>query len=393
MKQLFRIFALGVFIAAASSPNHANLTHAQSNANPAGQVRFFKVADSSFDTFTNNPNAATRKWMRKHYWRMLTFTPYFDSRLVWYPNAWVYKDLYAIYVDQDLASEHPEWILKDAEGNNLYIPWGCSDGTCPQYAADVGNPDFRAHWLAEASATLAQGYRGLWVDDVNLEWRVSDGDANFVHPIDPRTNAPMTRENWQEYFVAFTEAIYAAFPNNEIAHNALWFADDVNNPYVQRQIDSADWINLERGINDNGLTGGTGAYGIETFFAYIDAVHARGRAVIFEAYANTKRGREFGLAGWLLSNNGWDSIGNHPKWSTPDDWWNGYDLNLGAARGDRYIWRNVYRRNFERGIVLLNPPQATTRVLTFKNKYRTLNGESVSQVRLKAKQGIVLLNP
>ena len=31
--------------------------------------------------------------MRAHYWRMLTYAPYFDSRVAWFPDAWVYKDL------------------------------------------------------------------------------------------------------------------------------------------------------------------------------------------------------------------------------------------------------------------------------------------------------------
>lgn len=397
MKRSYRLaigcFLLFAFVLLLSPSENAAAKREKIAADPEGKVRFFKLANSEFDDYTNDPNGALKKWMRKKYWRMLTFSPYFDARLVWYPNAWVYKDLYAIYVDEDLATQHPEWILKDGQGNKLYIPWGCSNGACPQYAADAGNAAFRAYWRAEAEATLSQGYRGLWIDDVNLEWRVSDGNENFVNPIDPRTNQPMTRENWQKYFVEFTEEIYAAFPNTEIAHNALWFADDVNNPYVQRQIDSTDWVNLERGINDDGLTGGNGAYGIETLFDYIDAVHARGRAVIFEAYGTTKRGRDFGLAGWFLINNGWDGVGNDPKWSTPDDWWNGYDLNLGNAQGPRYVWKNVYRRNFDQGIVLLNPPDALTRTLNLKKNYLTIDGDVVSQVKLKAKQGIVLLKP
>jgi len=393
MTRLFRLLIIGAVWSALFLLFNFPETLAAKQANPEGKVRFFKIANADFDAYTNDPDKSTQKFMRKHYWRMLTFSPYFDSRLVWYPKAWVYKDLYAIYVNEDLATAHPEWILKDSQGNKLYIPWGCGNGACPQYAADIGNPDFRAYWLAEADATLAQGYRGLWVDDVNLEWRVSDGNENFVQPIDPRTNQLMTLPTWQRYFAELTEQIDQKFPAYEIVHNALWFADAPTNPYIQREIDSADWINLERGINDDGLTGGSGGFGIETFFDYVDAVHARGNAVIFEASANTKKAREFGLAGWLLANNGQDSLGNDPKWSTPDDWWNGYDLNLGSAKGPRQIWKDVYRRKFEDGIVLLNPPDAATQTLPLKRTYRTLDGKTVSQVTLKAKQGIVLLNP
>src|SRR5689334_9979399 len=106
----------------------------------------------------------------------------------------MYQDSYAIYVSGDpRATAHPAWILHDDQGNPLYIPWGCSAGTCPQYAADFGNPDFRADWIAQAASALAGGtYRGLFIDDVNLDWRVGDSWGNFVPPIDPRTGVAMT---------------------------------------------------------------------------------------------------------------------------------------------------------------------------------------------------------
>src|SRR5205085_10818824 len=36
------------------------------------------------------------------------------------------EDVYAIYKDGALATQHPEWILRDQSGNELYIPYGCS---------------------------------------------------------------------------------------------------------------------------------------------------------------------------------------------------------------------------------------------------------------------------
>ncbi|HZQ08664.1 MAG TPA: putative glycoside hydrolase [Anaerolineae bacterium] len=361
-------------------------------AAPEGQVHFFRVAGPSFERYVDHPNASTKQWLRNHLWRMLSYSPYFDSRLVWYPNAWVYKDLYALYTDEPLAQQHPEWILRDAHGNPLYIPWGCENGACPQYAADVGNPAFRAYWLAQAGDTLSRGYRGMFVDDVNLEWRVGDNQGNFVQPIDPRTGKAMTRADWQRYFAEFAEQIWNAFPDKEIVHNALWFADAPTNPYVQREIDSADWINLERGINDGGITGGGGSFGIESFFSYVDSVHSRGKSVVFDEDVSNRREREYGVVGWLLINTGWDVYGNSAKWSTPADWWKGYSLNLGAATSSRYIWKQLYRRNFQRGLVLLNPPNAPTRTIHFAHAYRTLEGNLVSSISLKAHAGIVLLN-
>jgi hypothetical protein len=119
---------------------------------PAGRVLFARAADSSFDTYTYAPSSTQQQWMRDHFWRMRTYAPYFDSRLTWYPAAWAYKDVYAIYTGTTLATQHPEWILRDGKGQRLYIPYACSNGTCPQYAADIGDPTFRARWWRRATA-------------------------------------------------------------------------------------------------------------------------------------------------------------------------------------------------------------------------------------------------
>ena len=120
----------------------------------SGGVPFFVIADSSFDRYTADPTADDEQWMAAHYARMLAYSPYFDSRLAWFPNAWVYTDLYALYVGSADALSHPDWILRDATGTRLYIPYACGGGTCPQYAADAGNADFRAAWIAAVRATL-----------------------------------------------------------------------------------------------------------------------------------------------------------------------------------------------------------------------------------------------
>src|SRR4051794_26273306 len=78
---------------------------ASAQAADAGSVRFAKAAESDFDVFSSSPTTTQQQWMRDHYWRMRTYAPYFDSRLSWFPNAWTYKDSYAIYVNSSLAQQ------------------------------------------------------------------------------------------------------------------------------------------------------------------------------------------------------------------------------------------------------------------------------------------------
>jgi len=327
--------------------------------------------------------------MRAHYWRMLTYAPYFDSRLSWFPDAWTYKDLYAIYTGSALAQQHPEWILRDASGNALYIRYACSGGTCPQYAGDVGNPAFRSNWIAAATATLAKGYRGPFVDDVNMRLAaVSNGFGQPVAPWDPRTGRVMAEADWRGYVAAFTEQIRAAFPDAEIVHNAIWFLGH-DDPAIQRELLSADFINLERGVNDSGIRGGTGTYGFETFLAHIDWLHAQGRSVVFDAQASTDAAREYGLAAYFLVSSGRDGLGNGPG-GTPGDWWPGYDVDLGPALGARYSWNGVIRRDFVDGAVLVNPPDAATQTLALETTYWDLSGQPQGTVTLGTAQGAVL---
>jgi hypothetical protein len=131
------------------------------------------------------------------------------SRLKALPNAQLASCKGAVSHDQ----RHP-----------LYIPFGCSNGSCPQCAADISNPAFRAHWIAYAQDQLPHGYRGLFIYDVSLELRVGNGQEQPVAPIDPATHRAMTDRAWRNYMARFMEEIRRVPPHAEIAHNAIWFA-------------------------------------------------------------------------------------------------------------------------------------------------------------------------
>ncbi|MDQ4049125.1 MAG: putative glycoside hydrolase, partial [Actinomycetota bacterium] len=300
--------------------------------------------------------------MRAHYDRMKTYSGYFDSRTSWFPGAWAYKDLYAIYKDDTaLLEEHPEWVLKDSRRARLYIPFDCGGGSCPQYAADVGNPAFRRAWIAEARAVIAQGYKGLFIDDVNMEFRVADGSGEEVAPIDPRTGQPMTHANWRRYIADFVEEVRAALPGVEIAHNPIWFSGH-EDPATARALLAADYIDLERGVNDGGITAGGGKYGYETLLAHVDWLHARGKAVVFDSYTDDQPGAEYNLASYFLVNGTRDGFRTNFR-TKPDDWWKGYDVDLGAASGTRYAWNGLLRRDFQKGYVLVNQPGRPTKTI------------------------------
>lgn len=361
----------------------------------AGRVRFVKEADTGFEPWVRSPSAEQARWMREHFFRQKTYAPYFDSRTSWYPNAWSYRDLYAVYVDGrdgGVASQHPDWVLKDPQGRRLYIPYACSGGSCPQYAADVGNPAFRAWWIEQAKRTLAHGYKGLFVDDVNLLFKVSDGHGNEVAPLDPRTGKPMTATDWRRYVAEFVEQISrevrAAYPGMEIAHNPIWFAGH-DDPYTKRALLAADYIDLERGVSDNFSRGG-GTYGLETFFAHVDWLHQHGKAVVYDSYADTQDAAEYNLAAYFLTAEDRDGFRTNYR-HTPDNWWAAYDVQLGAPTGRRTTWNGLLRRDFQNGYVLLNQPQNPTKTLTLPPDARAPDNTPRTTTTLPPASGRVIL--
>lgn len=367
-----------------------------------GHINFYKHTTSADDAYTASPTPSVVQFMNTNWPRLLTFAGYWDqyNNLSWYPNAWTYDDSIAIYSDPtnsfwaNLIAQHPGWILHDTNGNPVYINWGCSGGTCPQYAANITDPNgFRAWWISSAQpyVTRSLPYKGIFVDDVNLDIsRLSDGNGNTVIPVDPATGQPMTSEAWMSYFADYMAQVRAAFPGVEIVHNSLWYLDWTDSN-VQREIRAADWINLERGVNDPGLTGGTGYWSLNRLLSFIDAVHANGKNVILDGEmpaSDSDAAREYSVACYLLVSTGNDLVGDSSQ--TPSYWWNGFTPDLGAASGSRYTWNNLLRRDFAGGFALVNPPQSSTVTVTLPGSFVRVDGSVVTSVTLNGAQGAIL---
>jgi uncharacterized protein (TIGR03437 family) len=358
-----------------------------------GRVNYVENAIASFNTFTLAPDLGQQQWFRNHFAAMVVYPPYFDSRLSWFPNVYAYSDFYGIAKGSWEENVHPEWILHDQHGNRLYLPWGCGGGTCALYAADIANPAFRAAWINNIQGFWQ--YPGLYIDDVNLEFRVSDGSGNQVAPIDSNTGQLMTYDAWRNYMAAYLEEVKTSFPHMKIMENTIWYAGPPGatpgtDPQVQRQIATADVIALERGVaSDSGLTGGTGFWSLYSFFAYVDRIHAAGKGVNLQQLTLDAAGLEYGLASYFLISTGNDSIGDAS--TTPANWWSGYDVDLGAPLGSRSYTNGMFERDFTGGKVLLGEPGLSPQTVNLGGAYTRLDGTPVTSVTIGGAQGAVLL--
>jgi hypothetical protein len=335
---------------AAATAAEAAAAEAERAAALAGQVSFFRSADASFDVWTKSPTVDQQQWMRDHYHRMRVYGTYFDSRLSWFPDSLTYRDCYAIYVGA--LPPHPEWLLRDGLGYPMYIPFGPKP--YKQYAADITNPAYRADWIVQAKAKVALGYRGLFVDDVNYLRRVATASGDeTVTPIS--YIGTVTARAWSQYMALFMAEIRHALPDVEIVHNSVWYVPET--PEVTFGYAQADWIEIERGVNDTGLTGGTGKYALRSLLDFVDRRHAAGVGVIFDSTAKSDAERMYGLCCYLLTSNGMDMLGSR-EGGTPGDWWPGYDTQLGKPVGKRDYALALHARMFERGTVFVNEPGA-----------------------------------
>ena len=227
-----------------------------------------------------------------------------------------------------------------------------------------------------------------------MEFLVSDGCGNLVVPIDPNTGTAMTWDNWRYYMAGFMQQIRSAFPSIEIVHNSVWYAgpDGIRDqdPYIQQQIAAANYQNIEFGVNNPDLTGGTGIGSLNSLLDYIDRLHVVNAAAIIGGIPLDTAAREYALANYFLVSAGLDAMDDMV--TTPDNWWTGFEVNLGSPLGARTIWNNLLRRDFTGGIALVNPPQSSTITVDLPATYKRVDGTSVTSITLGASQGAVLLS-
>ncbi len=373
------------------------------------EPRFVRNAISSFDDHLVHPSPRERTFMRRRYFQMRGYSPFFERNAMrWRPPPTSFsQDLYAIYNPSEdaLVRAHPDWVLRDLMGLPLFIPSQCTGAGCAQYAADVGNPGWRRQWIAEARATFARGVRrdprrggyvGVYIDDVNLEMRVSNGSGKETVPIDPRTGLPMSLDAWEGYVASFLEEIRAAFPKAQITHNSLWWLPH-DDPAVLRQVAAADWVELERGFNDPGIAPGGGQFGYETFLAHIDWLHRLGKRVILQPYLASAADARYELANYFLVRRGADAINSayrsDPPIGDPEhDWWRGWRTNPGRPLGRRQRSADgLWKREFSNGTAIVNPPGGVAITVRFRALHTSSSGATARRFELQPRSGDVFV--
>lgn len=363
-----------------------------------GSLGLLVHAKSAFDGWTRPTDPEHWEGMRAAYDSMIVYPPYFDSRVDLFPDAFAYRDLYAAKVrsatDRRVV-DHPDWVLRTASGEPVYIPFGCSGSSgCPQYALDLGHPGVQDDFLAVVADYVGRGYSGIMIDDVNMLWRFSDRDGSTVRPMNPRTAEELTLPEWQAAVAHLVERVRQEFPGIDIMHNSVWYAalPSTVNPEIDRQIAAADFIMMERGATDAGLVGGNGRFSYALWMEYIDRVHELGTNVLLlDQSAKTVAEQTFNLASGLLVSNGMDLVSTQQyEVISPRSIWSGFDTDLGDALGPRERDGSLWRRDFTGGLVIVNEPGFADHLVELGGEFRRLDGSVVERVLLSPREAVVL---
>ncbi|UUY05489.1 IPT/TIG domain-containing protein [Svornostia abyssi] len=360
----------------------------EDSGNP-GKVRFVKRSASAFDQYSTQ---AYSTWLNQKLWRFQVSDDFFRDKTSWYTRGWVYWNSFGIWPDDPQASTYG---LKTASGADVYLKYGSEDGAADRRAGDITNPAFRAARVAELKELLTHGYKGAWIDDVNLDLDLWERNGTTrATPYSPWLGRTVTAADWRIAMTVFMEEIRAAIPDKELMHNAVWYHGRVGTsreyfPEVDRLIKSADYVNKEWGINaDSGLGGGLDQWSQDALFSHFDKVHRLGRGVVIDDDAASNAERNYVLANYLLVSDGKDGITDTSQ--TPVNWWPGWDTDLGQPKGPRYKWQGAIRRDFAGGTAIIKEQGAPAGDVTFGGPMQTLDGATVSKVTLGPRQGVVL---
>ena len=277
------------------------------------------------------------------------------------------------------ASSHPEWFLKDTNGQAFRFgnySW--------LWAADIGNPAYQDAWAANVvAAAKAGGWDGVFMDDTNYSIRSHH---------DPRDVAKYPTD--AQYGAAMRSMVANVAPKIRAA-GKLAFA---NMQWVDFPSQVNDWLQfLDGGMEEGFVKWGSVGEGYadprrwSTQLANIKEAERQGKAMLAVTQsANTDVSAAlFGWATALLGGQGHVYFALHGDY-TNENWFPEYDYALGDPTGPESKDTNgVHRRVFAGGLVLVNPT-STTQTVSFGAAYNGCGLTGATSSSMPAHTGLIL---
>jgi Hypothetical glycosyl hydrolase family 15 len=285
------------------------------------------------------------------------------------------------YVEADRG--HPEWFLRDTSGRRIE-----SGAYHDLWLMDVGNPAYQRAWLGNVAAEVARaGWDGVALDDVNTSPDYHAGDRTpAAYPTDPAYAGAMRS------FLARVGPALRARGKLVLPNIATEWP---TGPRYWR-----DWIRFTSGgileywtkwgsSTSEHFTGDGWAYRQQ----FLALTQKAGKIFlgVTSAPKDDVRSMAYARASFLLDWNGGPSAlvfePSSPEAQDPYD--PNWTISIGKPRGPKRLVGGVWRREYTRGIVLVNPGQAAVAV-PLRGAFARRGGQIVTSATLAPATGLVL---
>lgn len=251
-----------------------------------------------------------------------------------------------------------------------------TEGQAPLTATSI------EEYVAKVKRDAAVGYAGTFVDDVN--WSLGYRDGSQSKSLEPEL----------QELAKLIEAIRAEIPHGLIEINSqyhdIYRMYKEGNPYVLKAISQINLLCKEFGV---GPTSGIAtASDYENFLNFAGELQSKGVHITLAGdYKNNNvPTMEYNLATYFLINDGHDYVSGVAQ--TPENWWTGFDVQLGAALGPRErSGSGVWQRHFARGVVYTLEPGEATQTIRLGGPMHSAEWGTVESVTLSAGEGAVLV--
>jgi hypothetical protein len=367
---------LGVLFGAAASG---------AGASPLGHV--YPAIDSNASTadYSNTPHhdsyVILQSWETKRLHELKAANPAL--------KVLVYKDL-AFSAPSSAAGSstgvatgeaQPSWFLKNTGGQNF-----TSEAYDWLWAMDIGSAEYQHKWAENVIAEVeSQGWDGVFMDDANASMKYAyDPSKVAKYPDDASYSAAM------ESALAYIGPAIQAHGKLAIANFAMWVeAPQTYNhwlSYVSGALDEM-FVKWGRGAGEGYREQGQW----ETQVAEAEYAASKGKAFLAftQGAAGETQAARYGYASVLLGGNGSASYAFTPNY-TSETWLPEYEYEIGnPTGGDIAEAGGVHRRQFEDGLVLVNPSDAA-RTVSFGGTYSGSGLSAATGATMPAHSALVL---
>jgi len=277
-------------------------------------------------------------------------------------------------------TSHPTWFLTDPLLRRIY-----DKGYPTNYLMDVGNPAYQQACISHADQQAqALGFNGVFFDDVtaNALWAFPPGESSPKYPNMAAWQSAMS--SWVSYAASHSSLPIIANLGGTTVTPGLW----------------QKWASQFYGAMEESWTdGGAGlAQQVPDWPAKLANVawsEAHGKVVLLHSYNKTETGNTYGLASMLLVAGGHTSYATAATYQGAETWYPEYSTAqlLGSPLGSYSRRSNgVYERQFQNGVVLVNPTLSSVRSFSIGGGAYSGSGlTNVSSVSLGPTSGLVLL--